>query len=422
MDLAEHLEKYPIAFIAVSLGNENETIASMVTSNVRLPIQKGYIVSFNIEKYEDVFKEKHIGKNIELLPYDQLGLDSLLRVKNSVITFDNLSHLKEFGLLEGREGFEIVQYLKDHGNWILVLGDQKTHPKELQEFSELYSAHFWNDKFADLGQHIKICLNKCKMTEKQKRRYDFSENFWYNTKKIIPNKYIWKKDTLDNLKRLCNIVYPPEIQTLIESCNENKAIKPPEINKMIETFGIPKIIEDAPKLQALMDKIIFHRMKRHVIYTSFSNYFGTGIIAGILNEIGIPTLIVDYDQDEETNKEHLRLFNKCDKYNVLVINKVFTEDPLDIDKYHIMDNNLPEAYEKIFKIYKYKNYKLNFREIPSLHIEMYCTSKQDGKSIDDETFDEFYPYVTMQQKFWDSVKESSLDIVPNDEHRFSTVI
>jgi hypothetical protein len=46
----------------------------------------------------------------------------------------------------------------------------------------------------------------------------------------------------------------------------------------------------------------------------------------------------------------------------------------------------------------------------------------DGKSFDDETFDEFYPYVTIQQKFWDSVKESSLNIVPNSDHRLSVVI
>ena len=422
MDLAEHLEKYPIAFIAVSLGNENEIITSMVTSNVRLPIQKGYIVSFNIGKYEEIFKEKNIGKNVQVLPYDQLGLDSLLRVKNSVISFDNISHLQEFALLEGREGFEVIEYLKDKGNWILVFGDQKTHPNELNLFSELYSAHFWNDRFADLGQNIKLCLNKCKMTEKQQRRYEFSENYWIKQKGLTFDKYTWKKDMYPNLKKLCNIVYPVEIQTLIESCSKNKSITPPPIDKMIETFGIPKIIEDSPKLQLLMDKIIFHRIKRHIVYTSFSNYFGTGIIAGLLNEVGIPTLTIDYDQDEEINKENFRLFNKCDRYNVLVINKVFTENPINVDKYHIMDNNLPEAYEKIYKIYKYKNYKLNFREIPSLHVEMYCTSKQDGKSIDDETFDEFYPYVTMQQKFWDSVKESSLNIVSNDEHRFSAVI
>jgi hypothetical protein len=423
MDLSEHLTKYPVAFVAVSLGNEADLVTTIVTTNVKLPIQKAYIVTFEVEKCKEVLKYTNKEKNIEVISYDTLDLSLLTRVERSLIAFDNISFLQEFALLEGQEGFKIIEYLKANGNWILVFGTQKTIPQEMQKFSELYTAHFWNDKFADLGQNIKICLHKTKMTETQQRRYNFSEEYWYNTKGIKPNKHIWKKDILPNLKRLCNIVYPTEIQTLIEkaSSNPKDEFKPPKIEDLLDTYGIPRILENCPKFQLLLDKIILRRDRKHVVYTAFSNYFGTGIISGLLKELEIKHAVIDYDQSEELNTINMKMFNNSEDCKVLVMNTVFKEDPLNVDNYHIVDSNLPEAYEKIFRIYKYKNYNI-VRTSPHLHVEMYCTSKMDGKSFDDETFDEFYPYVTIQQKFWDSVKESSLNIIPNSDHRLSVVI
>ena len=424
MDLSEYLTKYPIAFVAVSLGNELESVTTIVTANVKLPTQKAYIVTFEEEKYKELLKFMGKDKNIHVLSYDILDLAELSRIDKSLIVFDNISFLKEFGILEGREGFKIIEYLKSRKNWVLVFGTQKTPPIELQEFSDLFEAHFWNDKFADLGQKIKLCLNKSKMSSLQERRYNFSEEYWYETKKIKPNKNVWKKDILPNLKKLCNIVYHTEIQTLIEksSGNSKNSFTPPVIDELIKTYGIPNILENSPKFQNLLDKVILHRGKRQVIYTAFSNYFGTGIISGLLKATDIPHLVIDYDQSDELNKINMKAFNTSKDINVLVINTVFDKDPLNIEKYHILDSNLPEAYEKIFRIYKYKNYKIDFLNPPSLDIEMYCTSKQEGRSYDDETFDEFYPYVTLQQKFWDSVKESSMNIIPNKEHRLSAVI
>jgi hypothetical protein len=424
MDLSEYLLKYPVAFVAVSLGNDPESIATIVTTNVRLPHQKVYLVTFEGEKCKELSKRIGSDKNIEFISYDFLELNELSKVEKSVIAFDNISFLKEFVQIEGREGFKVIEYLKSNDNWVLVFGTQKTNPYELKEFSELYAAHFWNDKFADLGQNIKICLNKTKMTSHQERRYNYSEQYWYETRKIKPNKNVWKKDILPNLKRLCNIVYPTEIQTLIEKASkESKSeIKPPSIDDLIQTYGLPTLLENSPKFQNLLDKVILHRKKRQVIYTSFSNYFGTGIISGLLKAIEIPHLVIDYDQSDDLNKINMKAFNSSDEFKILIINTVFDQEPLNIEKYHIIDSNLPEAYEKIFRIYKYKNYEVDFLNIPSLHIEMYCTSKQNGKSYDDETFDEFYPYVTQQQKFWDSVKESSLNIVPNSSHRLSAII
>lgn len=423
MDLSEHLSKYPVAFVAVSLGNELDLVTTIVTTNTRLPNQKAYIVTFEVEKCKETLKYINKEKNTDVISYDTLDLSLLSGVHNSLIAFDNIHFLNEFALLEGKEGFDVIEYLKSNGNWILVFGDQKTSPREMQKFSELYKAHFWNDKFADLGQNIKICLHKTKMTEIQQRRYNFSENYWYETKGIKPNKNTWKKDILPNLKRLCNIVYPTEIQTLIEkaSSNPKDEFKPSSIEEILETYGIPKILENSPKFQLLLDKIILRRNRRHVIYTSFSNYFGTGILSGLLKKLQINHAVIDYDQSEELNNINMKKFNSLENCNVLVMNTVFKEDPLNVDNYHIIDSNLLEAYEKVFRIYKYKNYD-NKQSSPHLHIEMYCTSKIDGKSFDDETFEEFYPYVTIQQKFWDSVKESSLNIIPNSEHRLSVVI
>ena len=59
---------------------------------------------------------------------------------------------------------------------------------------------------------------------------------------------------------------------------------------------------------------------------------------------------------------------------------------------------------------------------PKLTVEMYCTSKRDGKSIDDITFDEFFPYVLNQRDFWKFVKESSLYLVVNARNRLDVIV
>jgi hypothetical protein len=59
---------------------------------------------------------------------------------------------------------------------------------------------------------------------------------------------------------------------------------------------------------------------------------------------------------------------------------------------------------------------------PKLTVEMYCSSKGESKSIDDITFDEFFPYLLNQRDFWKYVKESSLHLVVNSRNRLDAIL
>jgi len=87
-----------------------------------------------------------------------------------------------------------------------------------------------------------------------------------------------------------------------------------------------------------------------------------------------------------------------------------------------MDSELLKSFEILFQIYKYKNLKVESTKIPKLSVELYACSKLDGKSVDDIMFDEFYHFLTNQQKFWDMVVNSSMHIVTNDKFRLSVIL
>jgi len=422
MDISEYLVKYPVALVTVSFGNEPDLITSIVTCQTKLPIQKAYIVSFEEERCKKIVNDMKY-EDVKVISYEDIQMGVLHGVKNSVIGFDSLSFLTEFAELDLKRGFQIIDYLKNNGNWILIFCSQKTLPVEIKNFQDGFpKAYLFNDKFADFGHNVVYSLNKTKMSEQQELRYNISEKYWYETRKMKPNLHSWKKDNYSNLKKFCNIVYPGSIQSIFESTTLEKVPEVPSADNIINTFGISAILENAPKFQQLIDNIVVTRRQRHLVHTGYANYFGTGIIAALLNYLEIPTLTIDYEKPDEENEKNLELFNKTDKYIVLVTNMILPDDPININVYHIMDSALLKSFEILFQIYKYKNYNLETRGIPKLVVEMYCTSKLESKSIDDYTFDEFYPFVVQQQKFWEFITKSGMNITANDKHRFSIVL
>jgi hypothetical protein len=422
MDISEYLVKYPVAFVAVSFGNDPDLIATIVTAQAKLPIQKAYVVSFEGERCKRALKDMK-QEDVKVICYNDIEMGDLHGVKNSVIGFDNLSYLLEFAELDMKRGFDIVEYLKKNGNWIIIFGTQKTLPVEIKKFEDYYpKAHLFDDRFANFGHNVVYSLNKVTMSKTQELRYNISEKYWYETRKIVPDKTSWRKDTYSNLKKFCNIVYPGSIQSMFESTTIEEKNKVPSAEEIIGTFGIGTILENAPKFQQLVDNIVITRRQRHLVHTAYSNYFGTGIIAAILRSLEIPTLVLDYEQSSEKNEENLKLFNTTEKYIVLVTNIIPPEDPINIHMYHIIDSELLKSFEILFQIYKYKNYKVESTKAPKLAVELYSCSKLESKSIDDIMFEEFYPFLTQQQKFWDMVVNSAMHIVTNDKYRLSVVL
>ena len=422
MDVSHSLTKYPIAFTAVSFGNDIQKISVMLAGYIKMPIHKGWIVTLqpdNTQKYIEEFGYKN---DIDVITYDNLDLSLLKNIKNTTILFDSLSNL-ELAETDDNKGLDIIEMLIKNHNWIIFVGDARTKAYEIKLLSEKFPrTHFWNDKFADFGNCINFSLNKSKMSEQQELRYSISEAYYMETMKLSPNKDSWKSEEYPNLKRFCNIVYPGSIQNLIESPNIENPDLVPTPEKVIQGLGIPTVVQNAPKLQQLIHKVNFSRRKKNIIFTNFPNFFGTGIITAILNKLEIPTLKIDSEQTLEENMEIMKKFNTEEEYKVLVTNVAFPEPPLNIGTYHILDSNLPEAYEKIFQIYKYDNYTESDCIPPKLNIEMYCTSKSNDKSIDDYTFDEFFPYVLTQRDFWKFVKESSLYLTVNSKNRLDAVV
>ena len=420
MDVSHSLTKYPLAFTAVSIGNQPEFIAVMLASYVKLPTHSSYVITFN-ESSATEFRDKNgHSKDSKILTYGDLDMELLKDVRHSTIVFDNLSNIDLINIGD-KHSLAALKHLMDNGNWVIILGNYMTSPIEIKNLSDTYpEAHFWNDKFADLDNCINYMLNKSKMTEFQEIRYNVSENYYFKSLGLVPDKKSWQKNEYPNAKRFCNIVYPASIQSMLESSEENILL--PKPNELIDTFGMATILQNSPKFQQLFNLINFGRRTRHIIFTNFENYFGTGILEALFQSINIPVARIDSSKTNDENMETMKKFNEDMNIKVLIISVAFPEPPKNVENLHILDSNLPEAYSKLYQIYKYKNYTDVKNMPPKLTVQMYCSSKREGKSVDDITFDEFFPFLLSQRDFWKFTKESSLNLVLNSHNRLNAII
>jgi hypothetical protein len=421
MDVSHYLTKYPLAFVAISIGNEPEIASVLLASQIKLPTHNSYVITFNEDSAEKFRDKIGFSKEINVITYEDIDLEILKNIKYSTIVFDSLSNI-DLVNIENKHAFDAIKHLEKNENWVIIVGDGKTTPREIKNLSETFpKTHFWNDKFIDFGNCLNFVLNKSKMTEIQEIRYSFSENYYYKTLGLIPDNHSWMTENYPNIKRFCNIVYPASVQSMIENTEkENEMLPNPDV--LFESFGINSILQNSPKFQQLFNKINFSRKQRHVIFTNYENYFGTSILEALFKSTDIPTVKIDSEQTDEQNKENMKKFNEDDSIKILIVSIAFPEPPKNVDVFHIIDSNLQEAYSKIYQIYKYSNYTKSRIMPPKLTIEMYCTSKRDGKSIDDITFDEFFPYVLNQRDFWKFVKESSLFLVVNARNRLDAIV
>jgi hypothetical protein len=421
MDVSHYLTKYPLAFVAISLGNDSEIASVLLASQIKLPTHNSFVITFNEDSAEKFRDKIGFSKEINIITYEDIDLESLKNVKNSTIVFDSLSNI-DLVNIESKHAFDAIKYLMENHNWIVIAGDGRTTPREIKNLSEEFpETHFWNDKFIDFGNCMNFILNKSKMTEIQENRYIFSENYYYKTMGLIPDNLAWLNDNYPNIKRFCNIVYPPSIQSMLENTKEDNMLLPSPY-KLFESFGMTTILQNSPKFKELFNKINFSRRNRHVIFTNFENYFGTEIIEALFQFASIPVIRIDSTKSNEENIKLMKNFNNDESNKILVISVAFPEPPKKVHVLHIIDSNLQEAYSKIYQIYKYSNYEVSSGNPPKLNVEMYCSSKISGKSIDDITFDEFFPYVLTQRDFWKFVKESSLNLVVNERGRLNAIV
>lgn len=421
MDVSHYLSKYPLAFVAISLGNDSEIISVLLASQIKLPTHNSFVITFNEDNAEKFRDKIGFSKEINVITYEDIDLESLKDIKNSTIVFDSLSNI-DLVNIGTKHAFNAIKHLMENHNWVVIAGDGKTSPREIKNLSDEFpETHFWNDKFVDFGNCLNFILNKSKMTELQQNRYIFSENYYYKTLGLIPDKTSWMSDNYPNIKRFCNIVYPPSVQSMIENAKEDDMLLPKPY-QLFESFGMTTILQNSPKFKQLFNKINFTRRQRHVIFTNFENYFGTEIIEAMFQFSSIPVVRIDSTRTDEENKEIMKKFNNDESIKILVISIAFPEPPKKVNTFHIMDSNFQEAYSKIYQIYKYSNYEVYISNPPKLNIEMYCSSKIEEKSIDDITFDEFFPYVLSQRDFWKFVKESSLNLVVNERNRLDAIV
>lgn len=421
MDVSHYLTKYPIGFVAVSIGNNQEIVAVLLASHIKLPTHNAFVITFNEDNAKEFRDKIGFSKEIDIITYEDIDIESIKIVKNSLIIFDNLTNIDLINI-GNLHAFNAIKHLKENNNWIIILGDGRTTPQEIKNLSEEFpGTHFFNDKFIDFGNCINFVLNKSKMTEIQEIRYLFSEKYYYNTLGLIPDKRSWMVENYPNIKRFCNIVYPASIQSAIENFNEENETLPNPYN-LFESFGVSSILQHSPKFQQLFNKINFTRRQRHIVFTNYENYFGTGILEALFKSVDIPVLKIDSEQSDEENKNNMQKFNEDETVKILIISIAFPYPPKNVDVLHIMDSNLQEAYSKIYQIYKYSNYTSSKIMPPKLTVEMYCSSKRESKSIDDITFDEFFPYVLNQRDFWKYVKESSLHLTINPRNRLDAIL
>jgi hypothetical protein len=355
------------------------------------PGQIGIIVSNRVDETQE-FINSVIGESEAITVISYEDIDKLYQIAAALIVFDDfdmLNEVKEEDILS-----EFISEIYDNNNYILALTKKTTTNESIAEFSS---------RFSELPYHGSLDF----ISEKDKngdlvtydlyfRKTDLSDFQidYYNMLEDTPNadNNSWRHDSFKEFIYLFNIVYPFEIQKLINNG------EPPEISTLVKFFGWENLLMNGPKIKNLIDFIninlkgINNQNLRHVIFTSCDNYYGSVLLQGIFENTtigghGINSIVLYEDEDYEVKNQKMELFNnqKDDNddyfYQVLIVSQTYTQTPKDINFFHTLDTNLLTAYDMIEDIYKTKNYTSSRQPI-NLSVNLH-TSHNETQPIDE---------------------------------------
>lgn len=153
-------------------------------------------------------------------------------------------------------------------------------------------------------------------------------------------------------------------------------------------------LKSSPKLQKLLTIITLNREARHVVYSQFSDAYGTKLIGAYLRHHGL------ISTETEVSK-----FNARSGPAVLLTSHLFgSELPRDVSLIHIVDPIEPEILQSmVHQVYKYANYT---KTSPQLQINFYVTVAEgfDESNLDVEAYLAVGRELTEWIETWSQIK------------------
>jgi len=361
--------------------------------------QQGCIITQNKEEVLDILavSTEDYSEKISVFDYAD-EIEDCTALNNGVAIFDSLNMIS----LDGERFVDIVRLLKKKYNMVLILTDFDTDNKSIAEMLSNFSP----EKIVYLSDHsftqvdnnntldrFKVVRYDTKLTDVQKLKIKEIFDTDSNVNAILTvNNPLEKDEYIDIVRRYFNVVYPFEIEKLINSGDE-------EISGdlIIKIFGYQKVLQYAPKIAKLIDIVNLNcaEFKKHVIFSAFDDFSGTKLIKILLENLDAEQekyqiVTIDKDMTDDEKTEAIDFYNSIDT-GILITSEAFTEYPKFVNYFHIMDGFLLDSVDMINKIYKDQNYKatihFDYPTVQPLTVNIYSASSEGDVKY---TIDKYY--------------------------------
>lgn len=390
MDITRVLNQTYLAVLSFTQLADNYVVAVETAKKTVLTGQSAYIVSNNYQIVNQILRNDGVDNYINAIPYG--SVNNLLRAVSSLIIFDDLDFLLTIDDYD-----DLIKNLNMNNNFKIALInypnvyyslnydvtdqiDKLTHlfNKEPLLLFGCFASQITNDDKLGSFQIGTLPMPKfvCKQTVMTMDQLTKIEGYrsTYGGGKLEYSNWTQSTDemgeTPEAIQKVCNILYPFEIQSIFENNQEV-----PDFYSLVRVLGYKVLFQNSPKFLELYDTISLNLRsnegvkQRHIIHTGFNDYFGGKILKVLFDSVGenpIKTLYISNEYSSQYKLDLIRKFNDeteddgTYKYQVLIINNIPPIRPTNVNHFHILDVDLREAYEMVGEIFKYTNYNLNY--------------------------------------------------------------
>ena len=418
MDLTQVLAKTPCIVINHTLGVEPALLAVIVAQGAKSVIQVTYVVTWNAaDALADIGPKPSQAKKVTIVDYEYVRerktagslpnpFDTISR---SLIVFDSSNQL--FHLV----GDSRLRHFLTNGNQVIILNNILNGEGILTKIKDIApDALLTKASFADHGQTIKFDLIVSKMTPAQDFAYQLEvSKESKSTSDPSPSRTILHRGRYEN------IVYPHEVQTVIE-----KREHVPEAKVIVAKYK-DELLEGSPKFRELLLNIMLNRDKRHVIFTRYEHHHGYDVLIAMIEQAGLAVFGVNSKMTLAQRAAAVEKFNdvcgECTgQGGGILVTTVALQNlsPKYVSYIHMVDGSFNNMALLLDVCYKYSNYRGQNLSKP-ITINYYITQRNNGSDASSAD-----PYrktnIEWTQKIteWQRLDQVSRPIIMTDDGRF----
>lgn len=423
--------------------------------------KKVFIVTKEVEEVDKKIEANVTAKYIYTLSYDDLfeRTDNFIydKINQAVIIYDEAEFISE-------DKKNIIEYLYASNNYQIALSEPTYVNENLKTVKEIFDGvspqliSFNPTNMQNLT--MKVTCVPCISSDVQEGSVsilgigsEMSLTEFVNNNLQMDEGGDWLREPVDFITeegqyvssdfgkalRFYNIVYPNQIQKKIFTEPE----KVPSVSSLLEIYGWEKLLENGKKIETVIMNSFLKSADdrdRHIIYTAFDDIFGGELILEIIDKFEnggsgdgkykVPklsdettymerTLYLSKNDDEYTLKEKIMEWNTSDikKYLIVATPNLPTEFKYkikNVNKFHILDYNLGQAYDLALDTFKMENRNsLNFEVF--LYYSLVKSKSSDPKSVAEDTANSIY-----MKKFSDYLERFKNDKIKRFNYSYST--